>query len=398
VVGAGVELLEANKVTYFHIQAAVGAKMSIPFYGQYMAGFKTDGIEGHLTVNVDEDKNGQGVAYLVVYGQNPQNFSIFDCKVSLSNEGVISGTAQRSLKHEATHRKNTDALNESASIFSFEIFCSENPNRIVYEQQGVKHEQTLHSIISGTRAETKNISTWKEFKAWVDSIRSSDRGAIFRGVARSCYGLKTSFHRTGRVDLERYRDVDLPVFRDLAETIGGLKLAGTPDDNGALWGFAQHHGFPTPLLDWTESPYIAAYFAFSERLEHQNPSDEETVRIYYLSGQFVESNRPLNLNLSDVFPRVWVFKPNSKGNQRLVFQQGLFLLSNIVDIEAYLMSLPLLGNAPNISAIEMPASLAREAIDELGYMGVSHLSLFPGLDGAAKHAAFKQFYQPDSVR
>jgi hypothetical protein len=28
--------------------------------------------------------------------------------------------------------------------------------------------------------------------------------------------------------------------------------------------FLRHHRFPSPLLDWTHSPYIAAYFAFAE--------------------------------------------------------------------------------------------------------------------------------------
>jgi len=40
--------------------------------------------------------------------------------------------------------------------------------------------------------------------------------------------------------------------------------------------YVRHHGFPSPLLDWSKSPYIAAYFAFA----HARPETKVAIYAY----------------------------------------------------------------------------------------------------------------------
>ena len=65
----------------------------------------------------------------------------------------------------------------------------------------------------------------------------------------------------------------LEIFRAKLNEATGIQY---PEENN-YWALAQHHGLYTPLLDWTEDPYIAAYFAFYKELN----ADQTLCRVIY---------------------------------------------------------------------------------------------------------------------
>ena len=78
-------------------------------------------------------------------------------------------------------------------------------------------------------------------------------------------------------------------------------------------------------------------------------------------------------------------------NERMIPQQAASTVTNIDDIESYVISKENISKKKYLSAIDLPMGDRKDVVRELSYMGISAGSLFPGLDGACEELRERNF-------
>lgn len=248
---------------------------------------------------------------------------------------------------------------------------------------------------------------WSEFRTWIDDDRQI-MPVYWRSQPKPSLPLASSFEREilelnggslpgaeliypygGRYDFggkpnwedgfyQAMRDRYIKAFERAATGIRGSTPAILDTDQ--WWALGRHYGLVTPLLDWSESPYIAAFFSLTElltkmRTPHGIVYSDQKIAIYrlfhndQLEGDGLRVLRPMVDELSRMH------------GQRSVFtwldSEKYFELQGFLDNT---------GRGDLLTRVVISDQAVMDGLRDLRAHGIDYRQLFPDLFGAAKHA------------
>lgn len=237
-------------------------------------------------------------------------------------------------------------------------------------------------------ASRPDLTTWEKFRQW--AVTQHPRRHIFRGQSQP-YKLVSSFHRTWRNNLSVWIDDDTSrLFGAVAEKLSYPFQQGNLQHNPAIWSILQHHGYPTPMLDWSYSPFVAAYFAFEK-----SDQDGSAPRILIFDQDRWNDRYSKRAFVVDPAPdQLVVIESMAAANPRHTPQQAISTVTNIADVEAFVRKREQEDGVTYLTACDLPVESRPQIMRELELMGITYGSLFPGLDGTCRDLKDRLFAPP----
>jgi len=264
------------------------------------------------------------------------------------------------------------------------------------------------------------LPSWKDFYVVVQKLQNY-RDYFWRGQRCDNWPLISKFDRVSPdatpVEREKVLKTHMETFR---YAIRGRRGENPPKlDGRECWALGQHYGLNTPLLDWTESPFVAAYFAFIEEEQSvigndlmdqmekelspatmQRLKDELTAYtqtehrvVYALSEDLVRWGWARRKGGPIVKKFIEFVEPLSDENPRLISQNGLFTISlGAEDIKERVRKCYSKRQDEDrviLIKIKIPNKERKESLKSLNQMNINHLSLFPDIYGSAKFCNLK---------
>jgi hypothetical protein len=219
--------------------------------------------------------------------------------------------------------------------------------------------------------------TWGSFKEHLLRYAALTRAVrdtyIFRGHRDSEWPLVSTLDRQfSHLDvLQRTMKLER-LLDEFAAELSGIEGREVIEDSERLELIGRHHGLPTTVLDWSESPYVAAYFALES--EHPPPSGLVTVFCFdqrQLSASAVAGEVLIN-DMSLLYDNV-----------RAIQQRGVFLRLPVGVTGEQALS-------AGLWKYTIPHSERILALSDLDEMLITAKALFRDRDAAARTSIIRE--------
>lgn len=227
--------------------------------------------------------------------------------------------------------------------------------------------------------------SWNEFKAHfmnelsINSLPFERENFLFRGQTNPDWTISSSFDRL-ESDKSKH-DLLISNFKKLC-----LKHEIIPDttdlSDEVIAAFGRHNGLPTRLLDWSESPYTSAFFAFTGIKQYKFKG--KNVCIWAINKKSNLFKREMGLKFVSI--------PAKKYNRRMQNQFGQFTLSMHTEdsIEEYINVIEKKYNIDDaLWKFLIPSKDVDIVLEDLELMGINHTTIYPDVQGCVEKAIFE---------
>jgi hypothetical protein len=236
------------------------------------------------------------------------------------------------------------------------------------------------------------VTIIESFEDYLNNINVFDvfstigsKTSLFRGQLESEWDLLPGLARPKffRDNIEEHEKKLLLEFKRRA--IPFLPNSFNANSDWEWLALAQHYKLPTRLLDWTENPLVALYFAF------EYPKDNNNDRVVWSfsasANEFAESNnlkiKPFSLS------KTQVYMPNQV-TQRITAQSGWFTVHKYMkDTNKFIALNKNTIYKDRIFKMVIPNKLRDEILFRLDRLGVNSFSIYPDLEGLSTYLSWK---------